>query len=367
LHSGHVEFFQRAAAYGRLTVALGSDRTVFQLKGRPPVNSEQERLFMVQSVACVHEAFVAQGSGLLDFAAELRAMRPDVFVVNEDGNTPDKRKLCESLGIEYVVLRRHPHAGLAQRSSTALRSLPRMPYRIDLAGGWLDQPFVSTHFPGPVITVSIEPTLEFNERSGMASSTRRTALKLWGTQVPPGELEKQAWMLFCCDNPPGKLEISGSQDAIGIVFPGLAKADYAGRYWPEQIAHEQNDEILRFVEQQLYLLPLGEREPDYAVLRDTRIDRAGAQALAEAAEACWQAILGQDAPAFGRAMTASYEAQIAMFPNMVTPTVAEMVETYRGQALGWKLSGAGGGGYLILAADRPIENALRCVVRRASD
>ena len=161
-------------------MGLGSDRTVFNLKGRPPVNSEQERLFMVQSVSCVHLAFVAQGAGLLDFAAELREMRPDVFVVNADGNTPDKRKLCEGLGIAYVVLQRQPHEGLAQRSSTDLRRLQRMPYRIDLAGGWLDQPFVSTHFPGPVITVSIEPTLEFNECSGMASSTRRTALKLWG-------------------------------------------------------------------------------------------------------------------------------------------------------------------------------------------
>ncbi len=53
LHSGHVEFFQRAAAYGDLYVALGSDKTVFDLKGRPPVNSEEERRFMVGSVACV--------------------------------------------------------------------------------------------------------------------------------------------------------------------------------------------------------------------------------------------------------------------------------------------------------------------------
>jgi len=59
LHSGHVEFFQRAAGYGDLFVALGSDKTVFDLKGRPPVNDEEERRFMVGSVACVHEAFVS--------------------------------------------------------------------------------------------------------------------------------------------------------------------------------------------------------------------------------------------------------------------------------------------------------------------
>ena len=49
---------------------------------------------------------------------------------------------------------------------------------------------------------------------------------------------------------------------------------------------------------------------------------------------------------------------------MVTPTVAEMVAAYRDRALGWKISGAGGGGYLILVAEEPIPDAMRCVVRR---
>ena len=82
LHSGHVAFFQAAAAYGELHVALGSDRTVFELKGRPPVNTEQERLYMVQAVSCVASAFVSSGSGMLDFEPELRRLRPEAFVVN---------------------------------------------------------------------------------------------------------------------------------------------------------------------------------------------------------------------------------------------------------------------------------------------
>ncbi|MCL4827732.1 MAG: adenylyltransferase/cytidyltransferase family protein [Caldilinea sp.] len=123
LHSGHVEFLQRAAEYGELTVALGSDRTVFELKGRPPINSEEERRFMLANVACVKQAVISRGSGYLDFEPELRELMPDVFVVNEDGNTPAKRKLCERLGIEYVVLQREPHPGLTPRSTTALRTV----------------------------------------------------------------------------------------------------------------------------------------------------------------------------------------------------------------------------------------------------
>ena len=71
LHSGHIAFFREAAAYGELTVALGSDKTVYDLKGRLPVNSEQERQFMVQSVSYVKQAIVSRGSGMLDFVEEM--------------------------------------------------------------------------------------------------------------------------------------------------------------------------------------------------------------------------------------------------------------------------------------------------------
>ena len=366
LHSGHVEFLQRAAAQGdHLIVALGADQTVFDLKGRLPVCSEEERRFMVQNVACVHNAVISRGSGYLDFEPELRSIRPDVFVVNEDGNTPDKRKLVESLGIGYVVLHRTPHTGLVPRSTTDLRRIEQLPYRIDLAGGWLDQPFVSKHHPGSVITISIEPTLEFNERSGMATSTRRTAMRLWGNRFPAGDLHQVAYMLFCCDNPPGTTEISGAQDTVGLVFPGLARSDYAGTYWPHHIEHLADESALRFVEELLYLVPLGPRQDDFDVLSDTCFTPDGARALAEATEDCWQAILDQDAGRFGDSVRRSFDAQIAMFPRMVTPTVLELIDVYRDVALGWKLSGAGGGGYLVVVADKPIENAVRCYARRA--
>jgi len=364
LHSGHVEFFKEAASYGDLYVALGSDRTVNDLKGRPPVNSEAERLFMVQSVSWVKEAFISQGSGILDFEAELRTIRPDIFIVNEEGSTPAKRELCESLGIGYLVLRREPHSGLTARSTTALRDLCRIPYRIDVAGGWLDQPFVSRFYPGAVITISLEPTVEFNERSGMASSTRRAAIDLWGPRLPVNSYEKLAKILFCYDNPPGTLEISGSQDAIGIVFPGLNRAYYEGEYWPARIESVQDEATLRFIENALYLVPLGPREYGFSVLSDTNITREGAQALSEATDRCWDAILAHNVRAFGQSFRASLEAQVAMFPHMMTPMVARLIDRYRDVALGWKLSGAGGGGYLILVADHPIEDGFQITIRR---
>jgi len=364
LHSGHVEFFRQAARYGDLYVALGSDKTIYDLKGRETVNNENERMFMVKSVSWVKDAFISRGSGILDFETELREMRPDYFVVNADGNTPEKRVLCEELGIEYVILERKPFEGLEARSTTELRGRDFLPYRIDLAGGWLDQPFVSKHYPGHVVTISLEPTLEFNERSGMASSTRRHMRELWGIKIPVGNYEKLAKILFCYDNPPGTKVISGSQDSIGLVFPGLAYAYYEGEYWPSRIEHRLDESLLRFVENALYLVPLGPRFADYDVLSDTVIDRDRAKALADAADGLWEAILNQDIVAFGRTLREGFDAQVAMFPHMMNERVAALIHEYRDQALGWKLSGAGGGGYLILVSDKPIPNAVRVVARR---
>jgi len=367
LHSGHVAFFKEAASYGDLYVALGADKTVYELKGRLPINTEQERLFMVQSVAWVKEAFISQGSGMLDFERELRELHPDLFVVNEDGNTPDKRQLCAELGIEYVILKREPHAALPRRSTTSLRTVEQMPYRIDLAGGWLDQPFVSRHYPGAVLTISIHPTVNFNERSGMASSTRVHAIDLWGPKLPAGDPEKLAKILFCYDNPPGTTEISGSQDSIGIAMPGLNRAYYEGQYWPARIDKVYDELTMRFIEQSLYLVPLGPRGAEFSVLSDTRISRDGAKALADATDACWDAILAHDLAGFGQFMRAGFEAQVAMFPYMINPMMEQLIARYQDLALGWKVSGAGGGGYLILVADKPIPEGFQIVIRRISD
>jgi len=157
LHSGHVAFFEEAASYGDLYVGLGSDKTINRLKGRKTINTDRERLYMVKALRMVKDAWINSGSGLMDFDKEVKLLRPDIFFVNEDGFTPDKQEFCNKLGITLEVSKRIPHQGLPARSTTALRKECKIPFRLDLAGGWLDQPFVSKYAPGPVITISIEP------------------------------------------------------------------------------------------------------------------------------------------------------------------------------------------------------------------
>jgi cytidyltransferase-like protein len=122
LHSGHIQFFMDAAAVGELYVVVGSDRNVELLKGPGhPLQQQDERRYMVGAVRSVHRCLVSSGSGWMDAEPEIETIRPRFYVVNEDGDQPEKAGFCAEHGIEYVILRRRPHKGLPARSSTALR------------------------------------------------------------------------------------------------------------------------------------------------------------------------------------------------------------------------------------------------------
>ncbi len=121
-HSGHVRFFEELAALGDLYVVVGHDANIRLLKGEGhPMFSQDERRYMVQSVRFVRQALISSGHGWMDAEPEIAVVKPDIYAVNEDGDVPEKRAFCKEHGIEYVVLKRIPKAGLPKRQSTDLR------------------------------------------------------------------------------------------------------------------------------------------------------------------------------------------------------------------------------------------------------
>ena len=385
LHSGHIEFFQQASQFGDLYVGIGSDATYLEYKHRKPMFPQEERLFMVRNVKAVKEAYINEGSGVIDFIPTLDLVQPDIFVVNAEGGSAEKRQLCEERGIQYIELERTPHAGLEARSSSSLKAAlstqqeetiqnsefktqnsSGIPTRLDLAGTWIDQPYVSQYHPGWAITISLEPTFEVRDRCGLSTSTRKMIQKIWPVKLPKMDPEMLARLVFCFENNPEREDghISGAQDSIGICVPGLCRHYYDNNFWPKKVENTNDEMTLRFLEQHLVMIPMEPRKPGCSVVEGKDITPTKVKALADAADACWAAILKRDLAAFAAAYKASFDAQTAMFPGMIAPTyvghpeednsyIREAIAHYSTMpdVLAWKMPGAGGGGYLALVVN----------------
>lgn len=375
LHSGHVEFFRQASQYGDLYVGIGSDETILHYKGHRTLYNEQDRLFMVKSIRYVKDAFINAGSGIMDFIPTVDMLKPDILVVNEDGASEVKRRFCEERGMDYIVLERTPHEGLEAHSSTGLKEqLCQIPTRLDLAGTWIDQPYVSCFAPGWALTISLEPTFEIRERCGLSTSTRNVIKKIWPHHLPDIAPELLAKLMFCFENDPERADgiISGAQDSIGICVPGLCRHYYDNQYWPSRIETCHDENILKWLEQHLVMIPMEPRQPGCSVVEGKDITLPKVQALAKAADDCWEAIMARDLTAFASAYRASFEAQVAMFPGMIQGCVQNYIDTYKPLVLAYKMPGAGGGGYLAcvvkdaetFAAEHP--EAIRLTIRRSS-
>ena len=373
LHSGHVEFFRQASQYGDLYVGIGSDDTILHYKGHRTLYDENERLFMVKAIRYVKDAFINAGSGIMDFIPTVDALKPDILVVNEDGDREEKRQFCKERGIEYIVLKRVPSEGLDAHSSTFLKEqICQIPTRLDLAGTWIDQPYVSEYAPGWAITISLEPTFEIRERCGLSTSTRNMIKKIWPVKLPNMDPEFLAKLMFCFENDPERGDgiISGAQDSIGICMPGLVRHYYDKRYWPLKFESCNDEEILQWLENHLVMIPMEPRKPGCSVVEGKDINETKVKALAKAADDCWNAIMLKDLNAFAKAYHASFNAQVAMFPAMIQGCVQSYIDAYKDKVLAYKMPGAGGGGYLACVVDdanrfaEEHQEAIKLTIRR---
>lgn len=363
IHGGHIAFFKTAATYGNLYVSLGRDENVLTLKGKKPVFSEEERLYIVKSVRYVYDAFLSSGSGMLDFEPDMKRLKPDVFIVNHDGHTTGKENLCRKLGVEYVVLDRIPEPGLPARSSSGTKREMRFPYRMCLAGGWIDQPWVSEIHPGSVVVAQIKPTIEFNDRSGMATSSRKLGIRIWGDTYPAGEFEENAKFLFGAENPPGTKYVSGSQDHIGLLYPGINRLCYNGGYWPEKIESATEKGLCDWLSEVIHLVPLEPRPEGYDPLKIKNLEKSLVRELGEAGDLCWYSIINKDIKGLGKALTDTFLAWKKILPLTIPDWVMKEMETKYFPYYPGAITSGCGGGYVFVVSEKEVEGAMKIKVR----
>lgn len=363
MHGGHVAFFKTASAYGDLYVSIGRDVNLLLLKGKKPVFSEEERLYIVKSIRYVHDAFLGSGTGMLDFEPDLKRIKPDIFIVNHDGHTIDKEALCKKLGIEYLILERIPEPGLPARSSSGTKREMRFPYRLCLAGGWIDQPWVSEIHPGSVVVAQIWPDMDFNDRSGLATSSRRVGIQLWGDRYPDGDPEQNAKLLFGAENPPGKKYISGSQDHLGLLMPGVNRLYYNGGFWPEKIESTIDKNICDWLSDVIHMVQLEPRPDGYDPLEIMYLENHMIKELGEAGDLCWESILKKDITGLGKALKNTFLSWKKILPLTVPDWVMNEMETKYFPKFPGAITSGAGGGYVVVVSEKEIEGAIKIRVR----
>ena len=252
-----------------------------------------------------------------------------------------------------------------------------IPYRMAFAGGWIDQPFISELNPEPLgsmVVVAIEPTCRYMDRCGMATSTRKVIANLWGSTLPdrdPVELVREVYE----EENRGRSEPSGSQDMIGLIYPGVNRLDFRADHeegvLPCHIESNNDPEVARWLEKVIYMVPVAQRPDGYNPLTRKNLDAEWVRRLGESGKSCFDAIVGRDINALGASMNECMECWEALLPDTVSHEslqvdLVSLLKHYQSVYPGAMYSGCGGG-YLYVVSEEPVPGGFTVKVRTEGD
>jgi hypothetical protein len=254
----------------------------------------------------------------------------------------------------------------------------RIPNRLALAGGWIDQPFVSRHNPEPpgsMVVVGLEPTFRVMDRAGCASGTRAVAMKLWKGRIPTGRPARELVReLYQAENR-GKSQPSGSQDMIGLIYPGISRLDYdfasTGGVFPSRIESLNQPKIARWLERVLYVLPIEPRPEGYNPLGAQHLDPIWIRRLGRSGKDCFEGIRRMNLEHLGAALNECMVCWEKILPHTVRhPTIKvdlkAILRAYQHDYAGAMYSGCGGG-YLFVVSNQPVPGGFRVKIRLSQD
>lgn len=221
-----------------------------------------------------------------------------------------------------------------------------------------------------MVVVSLEPEFRVMNRAGCASGTRAVAARLWNGRLPArpaGELVRQ---LYAAENR-GKKQPSGSQDMIGLVYPGISRLDYDftvhGGIFPSHIESVTKPRVAKWLERVLHVLTIEPRPEGYNPLGKQHLDPKWIERLGETGKACFEAICRQDLDALGQSMNDCMVCWEKILPHTVAhPTIKldlkALLRAYQKRYPGAMYSGCGGG-YLLVVAKEAVPGAFQVKVR----
>jgi hypothetical protein len=262
------------------------------------------------------------------------------------------------------------------KTSPLERLLGSIPNRLQLAGGWIDQPFVNKHNPKPpgsMVVVQIQPDFRPMDRSGIASGTRAIAMRLWKGRLPDRPRDELVRELYDAENT-GKAEPSGSQDMIGLIYPGVNRLDYDfkvhGGVFTSHIESCISPRVAKWLSKVLHLIPVEPRPDNYSPLGIKHLTPSWVAELGQSGRDCYDGIVKRDVRKLGASLNLTMKCWEKLLPQVVRHPalrvdLRKILEAYQSQYPGAMYSGCGGG-YLIIASEMPVPGAFRVNVRIAN-
>jgi GDP-D-mannose 3',5'-epimerase len=153
----------------------------------------------------------AQGRGRAEQRQHVHPQRSRLGAAHSPANRHGKDLRVDRAAICRPQSRQAGGEGLSVRDSIA-SIIGSIPHRMALAGGWIDQPFISALNPDPpgsMVVVGLEPDRWFMDRCGIASGTRKVALAYGAAACRTGRRAELVRELYRAENegarsPPGR-------------------------------------------------------------------------------------------------------------------------------------------------------------------
>jgi hypothetical protein len=221
-----------------------------------------------------------------------------------------------------------------------------------------------------MVVVGLEPTVRFMDRAGMATGTRKVALRLWPRGLPAGDPAALVRQLYAAENAE-LAEPSGSQDMIGLIYPGVNRLDYdathEGGVFPVHIETNRDPAVARWLEQVIHVIPVAPRPPGYNPLGIKNLEPGWIGRLGQSGKECYAAIIARNTQRLGAALNECMECWTAILPHTVAhPTIVldlmALLRDYQARYPGAMFSGCGGG-YLFVVSEAPVPGSFQVKVR----